>query len=140
MARGIQPPRLGEMPFRLGEWQVDPTLGRIFRGDDVVHLEIRAMDVLVSLAEHATSLVTRRQLIHEVWGTSSISDNTLTRVIADLRRAFNDDAREPSYIETIHRRGYRMLQNPRPLEVGHQHSWSARDRIWVPASDPTTRH
>jgi DNA-binding winged helix-turn-helix (wHTH) protein len=137
MAPGIQSPRLKDSPFRLGEWLVDPTLSRIFRGDDAVHLEIRAMDVLVCLAENAPNLLTRHQLIDEVWGATTISDNTLTRVIADVRGALNDDARYPTYIETIHRRGYRMLQIPRSQEFERQQSWSARDRVWSTTLDPT---
>jgi DNA-binding winged helix-turn-helix (wHTH) protein len=139
MAQTTRSPRLGHSPFRLGDWLVDPTLCRIFRGDTMVHLELRPMDVLVSLAAHATSLVTRLQLMDEVWGSLSISDNTLTRAIADLRSALNDDARRPSYIETIHRRGYRSLQTPRPQTAERQHSFSARDRIWTETSRETER-
>jgi len=131
MSRESRSHHLGHSPFRLGEWLVDPTLGRIFRGDAMVHLELRAMDVLVNLAEHATDLVTRRQLMDEVWGPAGVSDNTLTRAIADIRSALDDDARHPSYIETIHRRGYRLMQTPRPLAAKRQRSWSARDRIWT---------
>jgi DNA-binding winged helix-turn-helix (wHTH) protein len=131
---------LGDAPFRLGKWLIDPTLLRIFQGDATVHLELRAMDVLIKLAEQATNLVTRQQLMDEVWGPSGVSDNTLTRAIADLRSALGDDARQPSYIETIHRRGYRLLQKPRPTKGPRERSWSARDRIWATTSDPTTRY
>ena len=139
MAHMNRPPSLGHSPFRLGEWLVDPTLGRIFSGDAMVHLELKPMDVLVSLAAHATSLVTRQQLMDEVWGTTGISDNTLTRAIADLRSALNDDARHPSYIETIHRRGYRLLKTPRPLSAERERRWSARDRIWTETRRGTGR-
>jgi len=131
MSRMTRSPGLGNAPFRLGEWLVDPSLGRIFRGDVMVHLELRVIDVLVRLAEHATNLVTRQQLMDEVWGRVDISDNTLTRAIADLRSALGDDAKRPAYIETIHRRGYRLLQTPRPLAAQPQRSRSARDRIWA---------
>jgi len=135
MARRIHSPYLKDRPFRLGGWLVDPALGRIFRGDVAVRLEPRAMDVLVSLAENATELVTRHQLKDEVWGESEISDNSLTRVISDLRRALNDDARSPRFVETIHRRGYRMLRVPRPVGPDHRRSWSARERFWSEPSD-----
>ncbi len=114
---------------------MDPSLSRICRGDNVVHLEIRVMDVLVCLAEHATNLVTRQQLIEEVWAATPISDNTLTRAISDVRGALKDPARHPSYIETIHRRGYRMLQIPHPQGSDRQQSWSARDKVWSTTLD-----
>ena len=53
--------------------------------------------------------MTRRQLIESVWGTETISDNSLTPAIAELRAALGDDARNPAYIETIYRRGYLLL-------------------------------
>lgn len=139
MNQETRSPALEDAPFRLGDWLIDPTLSRIFRGEDMVHLELRVMDVLVKLAEHGTSLVTRRQLMDEVWGPSDVSDNTLTRAIADLRSAFDDDARQPTYIETIHRRGYRLLRAPRPLQTARQRSWSARDRIWTATPRRTDR-
>jgi DNA-binding winged helix-turn-helix (wHTH) protein len=95
--------------FQLGEWLVDPILGRITHGDTTVRLEIKVMDVLVCLAANASNLVTRRQLRESVWGTETVSDNTLTHAITELRAALGDDARNPAYIETIHRRGYLLL-------------------------------
>lgn len=118
---------------------MDPDLGRVFRGDRSVHVETRPMEVLVLLAEHGTGLVTRRQLIAEVWGSDDVADNTLTRAIAHLRAALNDDAKTPSYIETIHRRGYRLVQSPRPLETGRGRVWTGRDRGWIETSDRTGR-
>lgn len=135
MARHIRSPRLEGRSFRLGAWLVDPILGKISRGGVTVRLEPRAMDVLVHLAENSTELVTRRRLMAEVWGASEVSDNTLTRVISDLRRALDDDARNPRFVETIHRRGYRMLRVPQPVEPDRRRSWSARERSWSEASD-----
>ncbi len=103
-------------PFRIGDWLVEPSLGRVSRGECTVQLELKVMDALVCLARHAGELVTRQQLVDEVWATEFISDNTLTHAIAELRSALGDDARHPSYIETIHRRGYRLLAPVADLE------------------------
>ncbi len=101
--------------FRLGDWLVQPSLNRISRGGSTVSLELKMMAVLVCLAEHPGELVTRQDLIDTVWAIEYISEKTLTRAIAELRRALGDDARQPSYIETIHRRGYRLLATPSPV-------------------------
>ena len=101
--------------FRLGEWLVQPRLNRITRGDSTVSIELKMMQVLVCLAQHAGDLVTRQGLIDTVWATEFISENILTRAIAELRRVLGDDARNSSYIETIHRRGYRLLAKPGPV-------------------------
>ena len=95
--------------FRLGGWLVQPSLNRISHGDGTITLEIKAMQVLVCLAEHAPDLVTRQELVDTVWATEFISDNTVTHAITELRNALGDDAKDPTYIETIHRRGYRLV-------------------------------
>ena len=109
MPRGIETRDITVSPFRLGEWLVEPSLGHLTRGATKVRVELRVMDVLVFLAIHASKLVTRKQLKESVWGTEYISDNTLTHAIAELRSALEDDARNPIYIETLHRRGYRLV-------------------------------
>jgi DNA-binding winged helix-turn-helix (wHTH) protein len=98
--------------FRIGEWIVQPRLNRMTRGDAAVTLELRVMQVLVCLARRAGDLVTRQELIDTVWATEFIGENILTRAVAELRKALGDDARNPSFIETIHRRGYRLLVEP----------------------------
>ena len=101
-------PQVGE-PFFVGEWRVEPILNRLSRGSTSVQLEHKAMDVLLCLAENAGEVVTKHELLDAVWETEYVSDNTLQRRIAELRDAFSDDALEPRYIETIRKRGYRLI-------------------------------
>jgi len=88
---------------------VEPRINRLTRDGTSIQIELKMMDVLVCLAEHAGELVKRRQLIYTVWATEFISATILTRAIALLRNALGDDAMNPSFIETIHRRGYRLI-------------------------------
>jgi len=103
--------------FRLGEWTVEPELGRISRGDEVVQLRPRAMEVLVTLADLEDRLASKQHLIDTVWRTEFVSENALTHVIAELRTGLGDDADNPSYIETIPRRGYRVIAPVTILEA-----------------------
>jgi len=106
--------------FTVGDWVVAPSLNRLSRGDETVQLELKMMEVLVYLAGKAGELVTKRELIDSVWQVEVISDGTLTRAVALLRKALGDDARNPRFIETIPKRGYRLLapvghsEKPRP--------------------------
>ena len=109
METPIDTASLSRGTFCVGEWIVEPQLGRLTRGGTTVSLELKVMDVLLCLAREAGMLVTRQDLIDSVWATEFVSDNTLTHAIAELRSALGDDAKSPSYIETIHRRGYRLL-------------------------------
>ena len=95
--------------FKLRDWLVQPSLNRISRGDSTITLELKVMQVLVCLAEHPGDLVTRQELVDAVWATEFISNNTVTHAITELRNALGDDAKSPKLIETIHRRGYRLV-------------------------------
>ncbi|MDZ4868408.1 MAG: winged helix-turn-helix domain-containing protein [Alphaproteobacteria bacterium] len=84
-------------------------------GDGVQHkLERRAMETLVLLCAQAGQVVKKDELIEAVWGRLAVSDHSVAMVICQLRRAFGDDARAPTYIETITKRGYRLIA---PCEV-----------------------
>ncbi len=94
---------------------MEPRLNRLSRDGESFQIELKMMDVLVCLAEHSGELVERQELIDTVWATEFISENILTRAVAELRRTLGDDAKEPRYIETIHRRGYRLIAPVEPV-------------------------
>jgi len=90
---------------------VEPTLDRISQDGQEVRLRPRAMDVLTALALAGGELVSKRDLIDDIWRTEFVSDHALTQVIAELRAALGDDAGNPSFIENIPRRGYRLVED-----------------------------
>lgn len=95
--------------FRLGDFEVHPPSGTIRHPDGSHHVAPSAMDVLVCLAERAGHLVTREELIERVWKGADTGDHALTRCIADLRHQLDDHPENPAYIQTLPRRGYRLL-------------------------------
>ena len=97
------------VPFHLGEWLVEPALNRLSGAGTTVQLEPRAVDVLVCLARRAGEVVSRQDLIDQVWDTEFVAYNTLASRIGDLRQALGDSAQQPRYIETIPKRGYRLI-------------------------------
>jgi DNA-binding winged helix-turn-helix (wHTH) protein len=103
-------------PFRLGDWLVEPELNRVSRGGSSYQLALKVMYVLVFLAEHAGTTVPKHRIIDAVWRTEFITENTLTQAIADLRRVMGDNARDPQFIETITKRGYRLIADVEILD------------------------
>jgi TolB-like protein/Tfp pilus assembly protein PilF len=95
--------------FRIGDALVEPDLNSISRGGRMTHVEPKAMDLLMHLAEHAGDVVSKERLIQAVWTDTFVTDYVLTRSIANLRRALDDDARKPDVIQTIPKGGYRIL-------------------------------
>ena len=104
----------GEAPsdLTLEEWRVQPSLNRLTRGDATVRIEPKLMDVLLFLARRAGQVVSKDEIADAVWPGLFITESVITRAIAGLRRALDDDAREPRFIETIAKRGYRLLISP----------------------------
>ena len=104
-------------PFQLGDWLVEPTLDRISRDGQFVRLRPRAMDVLICLALASGKLASKQNIIDAVWRTEFVSEHALTQVVAELRSALGDDARNPIYIENIPRRGYRLVAAVTPVAM-----------------------
>jgi len=96
-------------PLRIAEWLFEPDLDRISCGDERRTLRPRVTDLLVCLAESPGELVSKRRLIDEVFQAEFVTENALTHLVAELRSAFGDSSRNPRYIETIPRRGYRLI-------------------------------
>lgn len=100
--------------FRLGPWLVQPTQNRLGDGERTVQVEPKMMDVLVLLASRGGAVVSKREIDDEVWSDVIVSEAVITRAIAGLRRALGDDAARPSFIETIPKRGYRLIPTIEP--------------------------
>ena len=103
---------LEENKFVLAGVEVDPTAMRVRRDDQVERVEPRMMQVLLILAGQAGEVVTREALEHQVWAGRVVSHDAVTNTIAKLRRALGDDRRRPQFIETIPKRGYRLIPKP----------------------------
>jgi Tol biopolymer transport system component/DNA-binding winged helix-turn-helix (wHTH) protein len=106
-------------PFRIGEYLVRPALNRIIAPDRTIQLEPKIMEVLVCLAEARGDVVPKQVLIDRVWAGVFVTDDVLVRAIAELRRAFRDEAGRPTVIETIRKRGYRLLATVTPMDGNH---------------------
>lgn len=95
--------------FCLGDYEIRPMQGTISGSDGPSHVQPKVMEVLVCLANRPGEVVSRSELLEEAWGHNVVSDEVLTRVISELRHALNDQPGNPAYVQTIPRRGYRLV-------------------------------
>lgn len=112
--------------FRIGEYSIEPTRNVVEGPGGETALQPRIMDVLCALAARQGEVLSRNELIDTIWGVEFGADESLTRAISHLRKALQDTRGEPRYIETIPKRGYRLLV---PVEAP----------VDVPASAPADR-
>ena len=95
--------------LRIGTWRVNPTSGEISRDGETARLEARTMRLLLCLAEHAGEVVSIDDLLNQVWPGVAVSPDSVYQAIASLRRILGDDPKQPTYIATVPRLGYRMV-------------------------------
>jgi TolB-like protein/DNA-binding winged helix-turn-helix (wHTH) protein len=95
--------------FRVGNWLVQPDLNRLSDGDQVVTVEPRVMAVLVCLASRPGKIVKADEFMETVWHGRAHADDTIYQAVANLRKALGDDTQKPRYIETIAKKGYRLI-------------------------------
>lgn len=97
------------MAWQVGDWRVEPELDEIQRGAERVRLEPRSMAVLMHLIERAGKVVSAEELLDRVWTGVVVAPSSVYQTIAQLRRALGDDSENPTYIENVPRKGYRLI-------------------------------
>lgn len=120
--------------FRVGTWLVQPNLNTVSRNGTTVRVEPKVMEVLVCLASQPGEPVSKEAILKAVWSDTFVTEDVLTRSISELRRTFQDDARESRIIQTIPKRGYRLVAAvervngrapaPDPTLLGTRRRWS----------------
>jgi adenylate cyclase len=92
-----------------GGFRFEPSSGRLWFGEREIRLTPKAAGVLATLVAQAGELVTKQELFASLWGDVAVSDDALTSCVQELRKALADNVKQPRFIETRHRRGYRFI-------------------------------
>jgi DNA-binding winged helix-turn-helix (wHTH) protein len=103
--------------FRLAEWMVKPEDGSLTSAETSIRLEPQLMDLLVFLCSRAGQVVPKQDVLDTIWGGRFVSDDTIKGSFYQLRKALGDNPREPHILETLPKRGYRILVSPVPIDT-----------------------
>ena len=95
--------------YRFDDVVVERDNFRVLKSGQAKTLEPRAFDVLIFLLDHRGRVVEKQELFDRVWKETFVSDGALTRIVNQIRHAVGDDPASPRYIETVHKRGYRLI-------------------------------
>ena len=98
-----------QVQLRIGDFVLDPSRNLLTSAEGDTALEPKVVDVLMALAAQPGMVLSRDQLIEAVWKAEFGADERLTRAISLLRKAFHDERGTPRYIETVPKRGYRLV-------------------------------
>ncbi|WP_185976801.1 winged helix-turn-helix domain-containing protein [Catenovulum sediminis] len=99
--------------YFIGKWYVEPHTRSLKNQDTEYKLPPNIMETLAILAQNYGQVVSKETLHQHVWGNTIVSDDSISKAIAELRRYLNDSAKEPKYIETVTKKGYRLIIEPR---------------------------
>jgi Tol biopolymer transport system component/DNA-binding winged helix-turn-helix (wHTH) protein len=117
--------------FRWDNFVLDADAYRLDKAGVAVPLEPKAFDLLTLMVQRPGHLFSKQEIFDAVWPDTAVTDHALTRVIAQLRRALGDEAREATYIETVPTRGYRWI---RPVEQTHAEVESSASSLAMPGN------
>lgn len=98
----------GLVVYRFDRFVLDTRAMRLLDNGEPLEMQQRVLEVLLAIVHRRGELVTKEQLIDEVWRGEAVGDASLARCLYEARRALGDDARQPKYLLTVHGRGYRL--------------------------------
>ncbi len=118
--------------FYFPRFRIDPANQQLWRDNEIVPVRPKTFRILLYLIQNPQRLISRQELIAEVWPENEISANLLRTYVWELRQVLGDTAKPPHYIETVNRRGYRFLprvsaESPNSNSLA-EHTLSARER------------
>ena len=106
------------MRWRFGRFQLDRESACLWEGERRLTLRPKTFDLLVYLVAHAGELVRKETLLEAVWPDTVVADGVLTTSMGELRKVLGETAKQPQFIATVYRRGYRFIAPVTPGEPG----------------------
>jgi len=122
--------------WHFGPFLADRVRYRVVRGDEVIDLTPKLLDLLFHLVDRAGALVTKEELLDALWPDANVTDNALTQAVSELRQALGDDAGNPQYIKTVARRGYRFIAPVTAADLASAPATRSVPRPVVPSAVP----
>jgi DNA-binding winged helix-turn-helix (wHTH) protein/tetratricopeptide (TPR) repeat protein len=103
--------------YRFGPFRFEAASYRLLRHEEALVLPPKVLDLLRLLVTRPSELVTKEAILAELWPDVAVTDNAITQVVSELRRALGDVATAPTYVQTVPRRGYRFVA---AVDVGRE--------------------
>jgi transcriptional activator of cad operon len=119
--------------WQIGAWIADPSDDTLTRGPECQKIEPRMMRLLLCLARSPGTVMSQEQLLSEVWAGVVVGSASVYQSISQLRKVLGDTGSPPSYIETVARKGYRLIAPVRRIEEGR---FDAPGMGLVPVREP----
>jgi DNA-binding winged helix-turn-helix (wHTH) protein len=118
------------MKIRFGECVLDAETRQVFRGAKEIHLAPKAFELLTLLVANRPKALSKRELHEAIWPATFVTDDSLARLITEIRAAIGDDAREARFVRTVYGYGYAFTDSAAAIRDAGDHL-SRTSRCWV---------
>lgn len=99
--------------FLLDEVEIDPGQGVLRRGSEDLYLRRKSFQILIFLIEERERVVSKDELATRFWSETAVTDDAIVQCIVDIRKVLGDDSRDPRYLKTFPKSGYRFIGDVR---------------------------
>jgi len=123
--------------FQIGDYILVPSLNQLHHIDQVYTLEPKVIDLLLFFAHQPNIIASREEIRHAIWGKTLVSDHAINRLVSQLRKALSDNKQPYQYIETVAKRGYRLVANvtlateKKRYQKGHNKALRQHKYLWI---------
>jgi DNA-binding winged helix-turn-helix (wHTH) protein len=118
------------MPYRFGDFTLDPAARQLSRSSAELHLSPKAFDLLVLLVENRSRAVAKAELQEHLWPKTFVEETNLAGLVAEVRRALDDPASSPRFLRTVYGFGYRFVADV-TVQEGQPRPSSSRTRCYL---------
>ena len=132
-----QQDRITDHKFILGQWLVEPDLNQLSNGEQTISIVPKLMETLCYFAEHQGQVISGQTLTKAIWQNSVVGENSLYNNIAQLRKYLGDTGRKKTYIETIPRKGYRLVASVSSPQQQEQEQQQQSQQVIEATPKPT---
>jgi len=124
------------MQYYFGQFRLSIDTVELFDHEEVVSIDPKVFEVLSFFCVNTDRVISREELLSEIWKNSIVTENTLNKLIASLRKSLNDDAKSPKFIQTVPKLGYRFICPVTHSESHQKNNAQGNTKNNSPSSQP----
>ncbi|NQZ21621.1 MAG: winged helix-turn-helix domain-containing protein [Colwellia sp.] len=108
--------------IKIGEYLLDKQLALLQKSEFEVAVEPKLLELLLLFCEHPNRIISREYILEKIWQNTIVTDNAINKMVGNLRKLLSDDPKKPQYIQTVPKRGYRLICLVETLNTPHTES------------------
>lgn len=103
--------------YKIKDWTLNPITSELTNGGEKVHLQNQVAKVLLELIKANGQTISKKELLEKAWPGTIVTENSLDKTVSELRKVFGDSRANPQFIETLPRKGYRLIAPLKKVEI-----------------------